>query len=1405
MNKSLVEVIEEDEATTLKKLIRSKSKHRVTQSFFELLKRLFFVVCKLGVRRPDFHLADSYAALGVMTTVQAIQILQIVSLEATFNHTPNKVWEVLAYFRADWWAFKLKVLSQFVIFCYAYITLCFLLIALAMRINDNRNRIFKAIRFVLRAGLSSVFDILLIPFMVVLVATMKYASSYQTTLSEYEDEPSENLNSSSILAFSSVVFFIMLNILVGVRLLAFGNWRYTPANLNDRSRCSNLYDFMSTGIGFSALAVSYFCAGFIHSSLFRGTVILLGIGLSYMLYTSLPYYKMRVNTMKFVSLILLGWSGIALEVENFMGNSVTGLVLIVFVSPILLFSTLDVCSSRFARLIKRANIRIYLTRNLIEFELCLRVKLGAAAIPEDLAEIQDIFSTLRLRCPDIGKMFDLYEIYFCIEVLEDRKLACVKLTNLLRPGFDIEAMYYEYCVRAMLNKKRYKSEELNYLEYRLYLEEVKQLDQLVTIKAYQMWHEFGLNKPSEDNLMKYFAEIDGLIDVVKERYDKLMQSFPEAPYIYELYSSFLKVVLNDNEASQSVLVKLTKLNGKNELEEQNKSLKNFSYFDENNGILIVDTDPGNFGKIAYANQRAEGIFGMPVGSFIGSDLNSFIPPPYNKNHREVMLNFVRTCKSTQLEHPYNLFVFTHSGFLKDCSLVAKITAVNTYPIFLVAVVDRPVTKEIAIIDEEGIIHCHTLGLPSHLGLSYNRLDGMKISEFLPIEVKDLKQFVGFSIKCKEKQVYLGYVVTTVNKVYLRLIFFFLVKEEYISWKKGTNHAAIQDLMQYIESPVITREEIAKTQEYQSPMVRSKAVQILVHSTSKETTFDDEDNHVQDRKIPKSSISFGESGSSLQLDSTGKARDQRKLQGKFTSALRLSRLSTYSCALFIVIANLSIMAFVTIRFKYIRQPEYIELFGDIAYETLYLGLNARLLSLVQEGIELLPVDEIRANLETASSSLKTHLNLIENSSHDLKDYGFDIFFENDFIRQWSLVNEQPTLGEKNIVDFVSNMKSSAVLLTTLPVEQAMLNNPDLYFVYRNGLAEGFITLNTTYGNYIKVEKQYVNDVEASLLTILGVSISFILLSLICTSASILWLQRCFEKLWVNMTSFNPLQALEMKQTFTERLMTHFGEDVIDGIQYNESQNLKVFHGKLKETIQVKITIWKGLYLKLSMLVVMTAILFIIFYYTSFANLKRTMLNYPVRIEISQQIRLDMLLMLKGVQETAIHTEKVDSSLSINSFYADFAKTMDDDIQHMNNQIERLSNPLFFTLSFDKKAMIADAIDSTDPYFRLGLHSATLTLLNEMSYFAEERNIEELQTFIRHCFLYTVYETEVIDSLRKERSNKIDNRTVEMIIITAINSAITLLLSYFVYKRMYRALDYKVQRLRKLLVVDVVSNL
>lgn len=202
----------------------------------------------------------------------------------------------------------------------------------------------------------------------------------------------------------------------------------------------------------------------------------------------------------------------------------------------------------------------------------------------------------------------------------------------------------------------------------------------------------------------------------KQSSKELIQNYPENQQALNLYGSFLLDVYNKSSKGNEMLSRA-------EYEKQQAELKNlivkerFSYFDENNGILIISGGGEDLGTIISINQNANEILSIPLRYAIGMNIAKFIPPPMNdpKRHNMALSGFLERSISVDVNVPFNIPFLDYGGFLLETYFYTRIVALDSHPFFLAAIKKNCQIRECILFDENGLIIANTRGFPVIIG------------------------------------------------------------------------------------------------------------------------------------------------------------------------------------------------------------------------------------------------------------------------------------------------------------------------------------------------------------------------------------------------------------------------------------------------------------------------------------------------------------------------------------------------------------------------------------------------------------------------------------------------------------------------------------------------------------------
>jgi hypothetical protein len=1001
------------------------------------------------------------------------------------------------------------------------------------------------------------------------------------------------------------------------------------------------------------------------------------------------------------------------------------------------------------------------------------------------------FINFRARCREVHKMLDICEVYFCIDALKDNKLTLVKYARLHRPGFSFEVKFHEACIKEYLESCMDLGEEKEYLEFKTLFDQTKRCDEEATLLSYRLWYEFTLLKPNSESIEHCMDIIYEAANDVRLRYELIMRRFPEAKGVYELYQSFVTTVIANDDQSRTLLLVRSKILALEERKE-NQNLRKLNLFDDSCGLMMIDASPDNFGHITHANDKALSIFGVQRALFIGSDLSDYIPPPIRKNHTQKMLNFATNCKNTEVELPFNAFICNGKGFLRDCRIIARLSAFESYPVFVVSIIDLPITREVAIVDDQGVIYAHSEFLPQVLDQHQDRLEGRCIEELLPINFQDLELFKAYEVRKHDTVVKMAAAILSVHKVSVKLLFFFINDEEFLRWKLEKHQQDIADLtklhqigLNRVDMELEGAVQVRRGEYYSTTTVEHLDKQ----AKSQISKVQGEDSPARDLKdTPVNQNSSNFTGNSQGL------RRQHRMVESFMSALKLSRLTMLITTLALVLASIAMLVYLVVSVERIDQALILQMLNGFTYEFMKSGFASRLLMLAKEGNAIYDTDEVRSMLTTSSDNLRGLLGDLNNNKALIEGYGFHKLYDNDFIRSWHLENADPVMVSKNLVELAEDFIMSTSAAASLAIEECTLSNKYLYYNYRNGLGESFTSMNSTSYEYIEKQQNFMSEVESNLLVIIGVSGAGLVLCFALVIPSVVYLQKTYNNFWEQLAKISVQKAQDLKFDVVRRANNFFDPETIEEMENSYSMDFRRVRNGDKTLPKVEIVIWRTAALKLSMFLALSGMLFTIFYSFCFVNVKDTLELYHSRIHVGYQVKIGFLSVTVWSEENNFEKLTIDTEVP-NDLNPDPTLKSDEAIERFDYILHSTYDSKYSKVNFDKKNMLREDFGNTNPYFHHGLQPALANTFQKVMVFQDkELQYEkgELEQIIAVNMELDVLENQIVISVVDATKIEIDKAISTAEIITSCYAIGVLALSFAVYKRMFDSLGEKLYR-------------
>lgn len=205
------------------------------------------------------------------------------------------------------------------------------------------------------------------------------------------------------------------------------------------------------------------------------------------------------------------------------------------------------------------------------------------------------------------------------------------------------------------------------------------------------------------------------------------------------------------------------------------------------------------------------------------------------------------------------------------------------------------------------------------------------------------------------------------------------------------------------------------------------------------------------------------------------------------------------------------------------------------------------------------------------------------------------YKSNNVKTWDLVNDNIESTDYNLMDVMKVFVSRAAKLQKTKLSQVTRENPDFYYVYRNGLSESFSAINSSLSSFT-VEQEKIT--ENILLIVLLLALAAIILMILCFVAVLiptLWsVEKSNGTVW-RLFYLLPLDLVqEMRSRCEDRLdMTH-------GIEPEAQEEASKFKNiKTRRLIKPKKK-FLAILLRISLYYLLSMALFIFFYYFAYKN-------------------------------------------------------------------------------------------------------------------------------------------------------------------------------------------------------------
>ncbi|OMJ68939.1 hypothetical protein SteCoe_20217 [Stentor coeruleus] len=693
-------------------------------------------------------------------------------------------WTILGYMRFDNICSTFSILPTCFYLSISLISFQVLCLALFVIFHIIPNKEGPFLSKAIRKLYLLMSSYLYIPILCITLLYMKYSIIHSDHIPEYNVFYTDLKINSSV---PVIIICILCHYINSFFYAAFCNEnRHTFARFCYESKSHTKIDKIRLHF-ITSLIVFYAFFGVSNKEIYCGICSLgcLIMALGYFKYQ--PYFSNHANVLQIGSYTCVSCIALAFELSFFTNNASYAFVISLFVIPMIV----GIVMYKAFEYLSQNVLRVGDAKTIYEFEKALRPLLSSEEFVKNFEEIISAFSEA-YKDKNFGKnpMMVVWLTNYCFYTLEDDSLTRIKMGTETDSDSNLDSDYQLFCLRETIKKGGLEyREDIDYLNFRFKLENVKLNDEHLCISLLEFLRQMSTETNFKYLLSKLIPSVSHLLSQVSGQYQSLISKYPKSAAILDLYSSFLNEIINHDDKALELKRKKEHLLYSN----NQGNLKSISYFDEENALIIISGARESFSIITFANEKTGKILRQPVNTIIGNSISSYVPYPFNVGHNQHMYRFLVNCSNSDIKLPLGLFLQTHIGYLVECYIQIRCTALDSSPFFIVLMKERKTKREIGIISATGSILNHSEGFPAILGENSLSLKDMNIDNYLEghkfleleenyptlIQKENSKIAVIRSFKViKNKKVHLAYILTDQNEISAWLKGKFLNETEY---------------------------------------------------------------------------------------------------------------------------------------------------------------------------------------------------------------------------------------------------------------------------------------------------------------------------------------------------------------------------------------------------------------------------------------------------------------------------------------------------------------------------------------------------------------------------------------------------------------------------------------------------
>ncbi|CAG9323939.1 unnamed protein product [Blepharisma stoltei] len=1363
-----------DESFSYKKEIwKIEKENSLINSVFELYRRLHF-------ERNFGEKSISKQKFGaiVEATVWCVQIVSLLwtpKMSITGWSDNIIVWEVIGYLRLDHTCSALGIMNECLYFSILMSFINFLgitaLVFIIYRSYTFPNILFSMFKRILYIWTT----LLMVPSMALFSIFLKYSFLSENKVSEYKT----NNDASKFQEAIVVQIGIIIGLIVSFFLLLFysefsGEIRHFASSKNIKAKAHSKIVTHSNIITYS-LPIIYAVLSENYIIYFQLLTMIFSLLLMAETMVFIPYFSPFCNTIaiiKFFDVALISFIFLFGYIID-KGLSITLLAIaLVPLSAVFIIQFSSKLQRKIPSGIPTSTIHI---NNEYNLEILLRKALYYND-EENKDQIIGIFETFFIEKSSQGSKYQvIWATNYCIFALKDESLAKVKLSKIkLICDWGLEANYQVYLCKKNIQKSS-SSESSQFLNNFQQLNKIKRVDRQLCMNLLDFWKEITASRPSLKSLIKFLDQVDDGITVLNQEYSQLTTKYFNSRESLSLYASFARNILYDSEKSILLENKLRYFD--RILQNSSNGSKNFSFFNDSNGVMIISNEEENFGEILFANSKVSEVLKCPSHFIVGNSLTYFIPNHYKDILIEEMRRIIRFDSASEIDLLEGLFWNLPTNFLVECTGKASLTSFNNFRVTLWVFKPKKAKHQAALISESGEILRHTINFSKIAKQVNGNLIGYNLENLFPsFKMYDLQSCTPYQLLYFENETILVKQYMEFRKIKIPYIILINEPQEILKWKADTCRIPRADEM-----------EIQIAHQISLNMLRS-----LSSDGNKPLLYKDSQDYadskanlnqtgLEDTLEVTESIHYSEKAEEEEKSQVSQPSSQKnflKMMATSSQSINILHCVFIISILIVLATNVAVLFYAYANVDVASNVDLPLAVGTVGKDLQICAFFARALLALSYSTSSGASDFIIATYETFNRTVNELETIYGNIMSNLKDWdscsGKSIFTdENTHI--WGVDNGFYKKNT-NLLNMVSQfIQNSNELLRKFAVSEDY--SQELLFLIMNGYGESLRYCNQSLIDVIDCQRSGVSDFKTLMTGLLVLGI-FILIACIAFMAPFCYsVIKVENKLWNNIRQHAHDHYFELIQGCFERLTRVHAQPEV--MLTEKTLSKKQFNSK---------NYWKyGWRICVYLLAVSAfSLLNITYLYETCTDY----LSYRPKV-ISELIQTQILAINLAIWTTEVLVE--DSNQSLKALlvdvipFSDTTKMMRKAVLRLVESENILRERHYSTIYSEKFIeMLYEKISGTDDLeFVYGIHTATQIAIMDASNVAT--SVNSMQEWVMLIYVLSdlnYYGGKLIEEVDSSSTKIIDAQMRIIVAVLVLFIAISVFMYFVFYMTFFR---------------------